>query len=66
VFQSEAQKLWLQRMGERGWTVPTWPKEYGGGGLDPAQAKVLREEMARLNAGRRCRASASGCWARHS
>jgi len=48
VFQSEAQKLWLQRMGERGWTVPTWPKEYGGGGLDPAQAKVLREEMARL------------------
>ena len=48
VFQSEAQKLWLQRMGERGWTVPTWPREYGGGGLDPAQAKVLREEMARL------------------
>ena len=50
-FQSEAQRLWLQRMGERGWTVPTWPREYGGGGLDHAQAAILREEMARL----RCR-----------
>jgi len=50
-FQSEAQRLWLQRMGERGWTVPAWPREYGGGGLDHAQAAVLREEMARL----RCR-----------
>lgn len=47
-FQSEAQRLWLQRMGERGWTVPTWPKEYGGGGLDAARAAVLREEMAAL------------------
>lgn len=48
VFQSEAQRLWLQRMGERGWTVPTWPRDYGGGGLSHAQAAVLREEMARL------------------
>ena len=47
-FQSEAQKLWMQRMAERGWTVPAWPREYGGGGLDPAQAAVLREEMAAL------------------
>lgn len=50
-FQSDAQRLWLQRMGERGWTVPTWPREYGGGGLSHAQAAVLREEMAAL----RCR-----------
>lgn len=48
VFQSEAQRLWLQRMGERGWTVPTWPRDYGGGGLSHAQAAVLREEMVRL------------------
>ena len=47
-FQSEAQRQWLQRMGERGWTVPTWPREYGGGGLTRAQAAVLREEMAAL------------------
>jgi NAD(P)-dependent dehydrogenase (short-subunit alcohol dehydrogenase family) len=32
-FQNDAQRQWLQRMGERGWTVPTWPRDYGGGGL---------------------------------
>lgn len=47
-FQSEAQRQWLQRMGERGWTVPTWPREYGGGGLSAKEAAVLREEMAAL------------------
>src|SRR5438552_19094871 len=24
---------WLAAMAERGWTAPTWPREYGGGGL---------------------------------
>jgi acyl-CoA dehydrogenase len=42
------QKLWLDRMASRGWTVPDWPSEYGGGGLSPAETKILREEMARL------------------
>ena len=42
--------LWLERMAERGWTAPTWPKEYGGGGLSPQQAKVLYEEMAHIKA----------------
>ena len=51
TFQSEAQKRWLEVMAERGWTVPDWPKEYGGGGLSPAEAKVLKEEM-RAIAGR--------------
>jgi len=48
TFASEAQRLWLERMAARGWTVPDWPKDYGGGGLSPAETKVLREEMARL------------------
>jgi alkylation response protein AidB-like acyl-CoA dehydrogenase len=47
-FQSDAQRLWLQRMGERGWTVPTWPRDYGGGGLTPQQAVVLQQEMRAL------------------
>jgi acyl-CoA dehydrogenase len=47
-YQSEAQRQWLQRMGERGWTVPMWPREYGGGGLNHGEAAVLREEMAAL------------------
>ena len=44
-FQSEAQKQWLDIMASRGWTVPDWPKEYGGGGLSPAETKILKEEM---------------------
>ncbi|OJV31803.1 MAG: acyl-CoA dehydrogenase [Sphingomonas sp. 67-36] len=47
---SPAQKQWMDRMGERGWTVPDWPKEYGGGGLSAAETKVLREEMAAIRA----------------
>jgi alkylation response protein AidB-like acyl-CoA dehydrogenase len=43
-----AQKQWMDAMGARGWTVPDWPKAYGGGGLSPAETKILREEMARL------------------
>lgn len=50
VFKSEAQKLWLDRMGEKGWTVPEWPKEYGGGGLSKAEAKILKEEMRAIKA----------------
>ena len=45
-------KLWCDRMAERGWTVPTWPKEYGGGGLDKAEIdKVLRGCHAQLHHG---------------
>ncbi len=49
-FQSEDQRLWLERMAERGWTAPTWPREYGGGGLDREQNKILKEELARIHA----------------
>lgn len=51
-IQHPEQPLWCERMAERGWTVPHWPREYGGGGLDSEQVKVLREEMARINARR--------------
>jgi acyl-CoA dehydrogenase len=50
VFKSDAQKLWMERMAERGWTVPDWPKDYGGGGLSPAETKILKQEMARIGA----------------
>lgn len=43
-------QLWLDRMIEKGWTVPNWPKEYGGGGLDTAGYLVLLEEMRAINA----------------
>ena len=37
-------------MAAKGWTVPTWPKKYGGGGLDGQQAKILKEELIRIKA----------------
>jgi alkylation response protein AidB-like acyl-CoA dehydrogenase len=43
-----AQKEWLDKMAAKGWTVPDWPKAYGGGGLSPAETKILREEMAAI------------------
>jgi acyl-CoA dehydrogenase len=49
-FKSDDQRLWLERMAARGWTAPTWPKEYGGGGLSRDEAKILREEMRAINA----------------
>lgn len=42
--------LWLERMKERGWTVPHWPKEYGGGGLSKDEYVVVLEEMRRIHA----------------
>ena len=50
VFPTPAHKLWLERMGARGWTAPEWPAEYGGGGLSREEAKVLASEMRRLDA----------------
>ena len=41
-------KTWLERAAARGFTAPTWPREHGGGGLAPDEAKVLAEEMRRL------------------
>lgn len=41
---------WRVRLGEKGWSTPTWPAEYGGGGLTKEQAKVLHEEMKALGA----------------
>ena len=49
VFQSDAQRLWLERMVAKGWTVPEWPREYGGGGLSRDEAKILHQEMRALN-----------------
>jgi acyl-CoA dehydrogenase len=41
-------RRWLAVMAERGWTAPTWPRAYGGGGLGKDEAKVLATEMAKL------------------
>src|SRR5580704_2032259 len=48
--ETDEVKLWRERMGAKGWGTPTWPKQYGGGGLSRQEARVLAEEMARLGA----------------
>ncbi|MEH3101126.1 acyl-CoA dehydrogenase family protein [Sphingomonas adhaesiva] len=48
--ETPEQKKWREAMGEKGWGVPTWPRELGGGGLDRTQARILQEEMARIGA----------------
>ncbi len=42
--------LWLQRMADRGWTVPTWPRQYGGAELSRDEYLVLMEELRRIDA----------------
>lgn len=49
-FVNPDSKVWLERMAERGWTCPTWPKEYGGGGLSYEEDRVLQQELRRINA----------------
>ncbi len=60
TFKNDAQKAWFEACVAKGYTVPAWPKEYGGAGLSPAEAKVLREEMGRINA--RPPLSSFGIW----
>ena len=49
-FANPDAKVWLERMGAKGWTAPMWPAEYGGGGLSNAENAVLQQEMKRINA----------------
>ena len=50
TYPSPDVKRWLDVMAARGWTAPTWPTEYGGGGLSASEARVLGQEMARAAA----------------
>ncbi len=50
VYKNPETKVWMDRMAERGFTVPMWPKEYGGAGLSKEENLVLGEELRRINA----------------
>ena len=41
---------WLKAMADKGWSAPTWPTEYGGGGLSAAEEQILTEEMEAIGA----------------
>ncbi|MBL8547665.1 MAG: acyl-CoA dehydrogenase family protein [Hyphomonadaceae bacterium] len=49
-FKNQEAKLWLERMGAKGWTAPTWPAEYGGGGLSADENRVLQSELKKIGA----------------
>lgn len=50
TYVNPESKVWLDRMAEKGWTCPTWPKEYGGGGLSAAENRILQQELQRIHA----------------
>ncbi len=50
IALTDDNRLWLTRMSEKGWTVPTWPREYGGADLTKQEYLVLQQEMQRIEA----------------
>jgi alkylation response protein AidB-like acyl-CoA dehydrogenase len=50
IYSSDAANAWRERMAGKGWIAPTWPKEYGGGGLGREESAVLSQEMSRIKA----------------
>jgi alkylation response protein AidB-like acyl-CoA dehydrogenase len=59
-FVNPDSRIWLERMAEKGWTCPMWPKQYGGGGLSIDENRVLQQELNRINA--RPALSSFGIW----
>ena len=48
-FESDAQRVWMERAASKGYTVPTWPVEYGGAGMNRAQEKIFKEETNKIH-----------------
>jgi alkylation response protein AidB-like acyl-CoA dehydrogenase len=46
----ERRRPWRQKLGEKGWTAPAWPREYGGAGLTVMQQFIMNEEFAEARA----------------
>lgn len=45
VGSDDPQIVWMRRMAAKGWTAPTWPAAYGGGGLSAEQTRILEKEL---------------------
>ncbi len=44
--QTDPQIAWMRKVAEKGWTAPSWPKAYGGGGLSKDEARIVEQEVA--------------------
>jgi alkylation response protein AidB-like acyl-CoA dehydrogenase len=47
---SPERKAWLSLVLEGRWSVPRWPEEWHGRGLEDQQAKIIEQEFARVRA----------------
>src|SRR5918997_3744292 len=47
---SGGMKAWREKLREKGWIAPAWPKEVGGGGLSVKEQFILNEEFAEARA----------------
>ena len=45
TFPSDEAKQWFDSMVNKGWCTPDWPKEFGGGGLNFEETKILRQRL---------------------
>lgn len=43
-------KQWKERLVAKGWGAPAWPREYGGGGLDPVEGHAVAQEIIKAGA----------------
>ena len=43
-------RVWFRKLAQRGWIAPSWPQEYGGGGMSVMQQFVFNEEMGEARA----------------
>jgi len=50
IYSTDVADVWRERMAEKGWIAPRWPRQYGGGGLEREQSQVLSQEMGRIKA----------------
>jgi len=60
IGSDDPQIVWMRRVAEKGWTAPTWPAAYGGGGLSAAEARVLDQELSK--GGYRTPLASFGIW----
>ena len=60
IGSDDPQIVWMRRVAEKGWTAPTWPAAYGGGGLSADEARVLDQELSK--GGYRTPLASFGIW----
>lgn len=49
--QFEKRRELARRLGQKGWLYPSYPRKYGGGGLDAAHSAVIMQEVSKRGLG---------------